>query len=87
MHTTENPALFVYKSKSWNQVLLGPSKGNVYSNDYVVFMEVEGDKISRFSEYFNGDVTRASFDGDMRNWDIAIEEAAAAVAAESAETT
>ena len=87
MHATENPALFVYKSKSWNQVLLGPSKGNVYSNDYVVFMEVEGDKISRFSEYFNGDITRASFDGDMRNWDIAIEEAAAAVAAESADTT
>jgi len=27
MHATENPALFVYKSKSWNQVLLGCGTG------------------------------------------------------------
>jgi hypothetical protein len=87
MHTTENPALFIYKSKSWNQVVLGPSKGNIYSNDYVVFMEVKGDKISRFTEYFNPDVTLASFDGDIRNWDIAIEEAAAAHGSGSAGTT
>ena len=84
MHTTENPALFVYRSKSWNRVVLGPSKGNIYSNDYVVFMEAKDDKVSRFSEYFNGDITRAAFDGDMRNWDIAIEEAAALVAADAA---
>ena len=71
MHTTNDPATFVYKSKSWNKVMHGPSKGNVYSNDYVYFMEVKGDKISRFTEYFNPEVTLASFDGKLENQDLA----------------
>ena len=84
MWTTNDPATFVYKSKSWNKVMYGPSKGNVYSNDYVVFMEVSGDKISRFSEYFNPAVTLEAFDNNVENREIAQKEAAAALAARSA---
>ena len=84
MHTTENPALFIYTSKSWNQVMYGPSKGNVYSNDYVCFVKVSGEKISRYAEYFNPDILLAAFDGDLKNFDIAFAEATAAVKAESA---
>ena len=81
MYTTNDPATFVYKSKSWNKVMYGPSKGNVYSNDYVVFMEVKDDKVSRFTEYFNPQVMLASFDGKEENADIARKEAAAALQA------
>ena len=84
MHATENPALFVYKSQSFNRVMYGPCKGNVYSNKYVVFMEVEGDKIARFTEYFNPEVEAAAFNHDQAKWKATIEEAAAVWAAEKA---
>ena len=84
MWATSNPSLFVYKSKSWNEVMYGPTKGHIYSNDYVCFVEVSADKVSRFTEYFNPLVESAAFDNDRATWEKALEEAAAAYAAESA---
>ena len=84
MWGTTDPNLFVYKSKSFNKVMYGPTKGHVYSNDYVCFVEVSGDKVSRFTEYFNPYVESAAFDHDRAKWEEALNEAAAAYAAESA---
>jgi len=82
MWTTNDPATFIYKSKSWNRVMFGPSKGNVYSNDYIVFMEVRGEKIARFSEYFNPTILMEAFDNNMDNMKIAEQEAAAFLSAQ-----
>ena len=75
MWTTNDPAWFIYKSKSYNRVAYGPAKGNVYSNDYICFMRVRGDKICHFQEYFNPLVTLEAMDGNMENMDIATREA------------
>jgi len=52
----------------------------VYSNNYVVFMEVAEGKVARFSEYFNPLILREAFDNDLENMKIAEREAAAFLA-------
>lgn len=84
MWTTNDPTLFIYKSKSWNRVKYGPAKGNVYSNDYICFVQVRGDKVCRFQEYFSPLVTLKAMNGNMDNMILARREALYAMQAESA---